>query len=220
MIAVCNPDHQGKFENDGTNDYTASTVDDQRAIASYPSKEAGCGFGIESFDRRPLSYGVGVGDSSTSSTMRLSSFPRTAGWAPTGNAVQHSRRQRGGCLETLLGVQSLGVLLLAHLLDNTSCRGATFPCGYTRSVCQAKRPNPTIFLFFVGLWAGLSFPPTPSLPQHHAIRNAVSPSLSCSLSACLATHHVWRCGHLGYHSLCLVDGHKSLHLEASRTARL
>ena len=184
MIAVCNPDHQGKFENDGTNDYTASTVDDQRAIASYPSKEAGCGFGIESFDRRPLSYGVGVGDSSTSSTMRLSSFPRTAGWAPTGNAVQHSRRQRGGCLETLLGVQSLGVLLLAHLLDITSCRGATFPCGYTRSVCQAKRPNPH-HLSFLRRLVGRAFFPSHTLSSTTPRNTKRSITISLLLSLCV-----------------------------------
>ena len=50
------------IENDGTTDYTASTVDAQKPIAWYPSKEAGCRFGIESFDRRALSYGVGGGD--------------------------------------------------------------------------------------------------------------------------------------------------------------
>ncbi len=50
------------IENDGTTDFTASTVDGQRAILSYPSKEAGCRFGIESHDSRPLNYGVGGQD--------------------------------------------------------------------------------------------------------------------------------------------------------------
>ena len=58
------------------------------------------------------------------------------------------------------------------------------PRGYTGSVCQAKRPNATIFLLFVGLWAGL-FPH--NLSFHNTTQYDTQYHHSLLLSACLAT---------------------------------
>ncbi|KAK4032856.1 killer toxin subunits alpha/beta [Parachaetomium inaequale] len=51
------------IEGDGSTSFAASTVDGQKAILGFPSKDAGsCRFGIETHDDRSVNYGVGGQD--------------------------------------------------------------------------------------------------------------------------------------------------------------
>ena len=64
--------------------------------------------------------------------------------------VKRDRLGRGRQRETVLVQTSISPF------PSSLVAGAK-PHGYTGSVCQAKRPNPTIFLLFVGL-SGKAFP--------------------------------------------------------------